>query len=274
MGKSLIFVKKTGKILKFMVDLRLCLSFVLGWADTMGTRKGGKTMSYQDTFKRHELKYMLTKEQKQGLLRIMEPHMALDQYGRTTIMNIYYDTPEYLLIQRSLEKPAYKEKLRLRSYGVTTRDGEVFVELKKKYDGIVYKRRTSATEREAEEYFQNNKPLSKSDQITEEIDYFKSFYQNLIPAMVISYEREAYYDLDGSDLRITFDENILWRETELNLRSEPYGQALLQKDQTLAEIKVGGAMPLWLARGLSELGIFQTSFSKYGSAFLQKRKVG
>ena len=145
---------------------------------------------------------------------------------------------------------------------------------KKKYDGIVYKRRTSATEREAEEYFQNNKPLSKSDQITEEIDYFKSFYQNLIPAMVISYEREAYYDLDGSDLRITFDENILWRETELNLRSEPYGQALLQKDQTLAEIKVGGAMPLWLARGLSELGIFQTSFSKYGSAFLQKRKVG
>jgi len=227
-------------------------------------------MSYQDTFKRYELKYMLTAEQKQGLLQIMEPHMALDQYGRTTIMNVYYDTPEYLLIQRSLEKPAYKEKLRLRSYGTTTSDGIVFVELKKKYDGIVYKRRTSTTEREAEEYFLQNKPLPKSDQITEEIDYFKTFYRRLIPAMVISYEREAFYDLDGSDLRITFDENILWRETELNLRSKPYGQALLKKDQTLAEIKVGGAMPLWLARGLSELGIFQTSFSKYGSAYQQK----
>jgi hypothetical protein len=92
--------------------------------------------------------------------------------------------------------------------------------------------------------------------------------------MVISYEREAFYDLDGSDLRITFDENILWRETDLSLRQEAYGNALLGKDQTLAEIKVGGAMPLWLARSLSELGIYQISFSKYGNAFQQKRKVG
>ena len=231
-------------------------------------------MSYQDTFKRYELKYMLNKEQKEGLLKAMDPHMAIDQYGRTTIMNIYYDTPEYLLIRRSLEKPIYKEKLRLRSYGAATSDGIVFVELKKKYDGIVYKRRTTATEQEAMEYFSKGKPLSKSDQITEEIDYFKSFYQNLKPAMVISYEREAFYDLDGSDLRITFDENILWRETDLSLRQEAYGNALLDKDQTLAEIKVGGAMPLWLARSLSELGIYQTSFSKYGNAFQQKRKVG
>lgn len=231
-------------------------------------------MSYQDTFKRYELKYLMNKGQKEGLLKAMEPHMALDQYGRTTIMNVYYDTPEYLLIRRSLEKPIYKEKLRLRSYGTATSDGIVFVELKKKYDGIVYKRRTTATEQEAMEYFANGKPFSKSDQITEEIDYFKSFYQNLMPAMVISYEREAFYDLDGSDLRITFDENILWRETDLSLRQEAYGNALLDKDQTLAEIKVGGAMPMWLARSLSELGIFQTSFSKYGNAFQQKRKVG
>ena len=231
-------------------------------------------MSYQDTFKRYELKYMMNQAQKEGLLKAMEPHVALDQYGRTTIMNVYYDTPEYLLIRRSLEKPVYKEKLRLRSYGTATSDGIVFVELKKKYDGIVYKRRTTATEQEAMEYFSKGKPFSKSDQITEEIDYFKSFYQNLRPAMVISYEREAFYDLDGSDLRITFDENILWRETDLSLRQEAYGNALLGKDQTLAEIKVGGAMPLWLARSLSELGIYQTSFSKYGNAFQQKRKVG
>ena len=228
-------------------------------------------MTYQDTFKRYELKYLINREQKEKLLEAMNGRMALDQYGRTTIMNVYYDTPDYLLIQRSLEKPTYKEKLRVRSYGTASWGDEVFVELKKKYDGIVYKRRTCTTQREAEEYLNKNKSLSKSDQVTEEIDYFKSFYQNLMPAMVISYEREAYYDVTGSDLRITLDENILWRETDLNLRQEPYGSALLREDQTLVEIKISMAMPIWLARALSEAGIYQTSFSKYGNAFVQKQ---
>lgn len=232
-------------------------------------------MTYQDTFQRRELKYLMTREQKERLLQTMEKEgMVLDQYGRTTIMNVYYDTPEYLLIQRSLEKPAYKEKLRVRSYGTVSGGDSVFVELKKKYDGIVYKRRTSMAEREAEGYLIQNEALPKTDQITEEINYFKSFYGNLIPAMVISYEREAYYCTGGTDLRITMDENILWRETDLNLRHEPYGAALLRKDQTLLEIKISLAMPIWMARALSEYGIFQTSFSKYGNAFLQKRKVG
>ena len=227
-------------------------------------------MTYQDTFKRYELKYLIGREQKEKLLQAMEGRMALDQYGRTTIMNVYYDTPDYLLIQRSLEKPTYKEKLRVRSYGTADWDDKVFVELKKKYDGIVYKRRTTATQQEASEYLNHNKTLSKSDQITEEIDYFKSFYQSLMPAMAISYEREAYYDVSGSDLRITLDENILWRETDLNLKHEPYGEALLREDQTLVEIKISMAMPLWLARALSEAGIYQTSFSKYGSAYRNK----
>lgn len=227
-------------------------------------------MTYQDTFKRYELKYLINREQKEKLLQAMEGRMALDQYGRTTIMNVYYDTPDYLLIQRSLEKPTYKEKLRVRSYGTADWGDKVFLELKKKYDGIVYKRRTTATQKEATEYLNQNKALSKSDQITEEINYFKSFYQKLIPAMVISYEREAYVDISGSDLRITLDENILWRETDLNLKERPYGEKLLRDDQTLVEIKISAAMPLWLARTLSEAGIFQTSFSKYGSAYQKK----
>ncbi|MBQ1850277.1 MAG: polyphosphate polymerase domain-containing protein [Lachnospiraceae bacterium] len=227
-------------------------------------------MTYQDTFKRYELKYLITKDQKEGLLQAMDGRMALDAYGRTTIMNIYYDTPDSLLIRRSLEKPAYKEKLRLRSYGVASSDTKVFVELKKKYEGIVYKRRTSVTEKEAVEYLNHDRPFAQTDQITEEIDYFKAFYQNLIPAMVISYEREAYFDIEGSDLRITLDENILWREEDLTLRSKAYGTPILRDNQTLVEIKVGGAMPIWLAHDLSELGIFQTSFSKYGNAYLQK----
>ena len=227
-------------------------------------------MTYQDTFKRYELKYLIDDKQKKALLKAMEGRMALDQYGRTTIMNVYYDTPDYLLIQRSLEKPTYKEKLRVRSYGTADWGDKVFVELKKKYDGIVYKRRTTATQQEASDYLSQNKSLSRSDQITEEINYFKSFYQNLMPAMVISYEREAYYDTAGSDLRITLDENILWREKDLNLKVKPYGETLLREDQTLVEIKISMAMPIWLARTLSEAGIYQTSFSKYGSAYQRK----
>ncbi|MBO4292318.1 MAG: polyphosphate polymerase domain-containing protein [Lachnospiraceae bacterium] len=227
-------------------------------------------MSYQDTFQRYEMKYLLTKQQKARLLWAMQPHMALDQYGRTTIQNIYYDTPDFALIRKSLEKPVYKEKLRLRSYGTAAKDSTVFLELKKKYKGIVYKRRTDAPCFRAEAYLKSGNPLAKQDQITAEIDYFRKFYKGLRPAMVISYEREAFYNKEGSDLRITLDENILWREEELTLRTGAYGNVLLEEGQTLMEIKVGGAMPLWLAEKLSELKIYQTSFSKYGNAYLRK----
>lgn len=227
-------------------------------------------MGYQDTFKRVEIKYLLTGQQKQQLLWAMEPYMELDEYGRTTILNIYYDTPDYTLIRRSLDKPVYKEKLRLRSYGVPGSDSTVFIELKKKYQGVVYKRRTGASLQEASGYLNEGHPLMKQSQITREMDYFKGFYRNLAPAMVISYEREAYFCRDGSDLRITFDENVLWREDDLSLQKGAYGSPVLEEGQVLLEIKVASAMPLWLTRKLSELQIFQTSFSKYGSAYQQK----
>lgn len=103
-------------------------------------------MAFQTVFKRYELKYMLTLEQKAKVLAAMEPYMELDKYGRTTIRNIYYDTDTYLLIRRSIEKTAYKEKLRIRSYSRADKDSTVFVELKKKYQSVVYKRRISLPE--------------------------------------------------------------------------------------------------------------------------------
>lgn len=229
-----------------------------------------KAMGYQDTFKRVEIKYLLTRQQKELLLRAMEPYMEPDSYGRTAILNIYYDTPEYTLIRRSLEKPIYKEKLRLRSYGIPEPEDNVFIELKKKYKGIVYKRRISTSLGEALKYLSGEAHLRKQNQITREIDYFRSFYQGLAPAMVISYEREAYFSKDSSDLRITFDEKIFWREEELSLQKGSFGTPILKEDQTLLEVKTAAAMPLWLTAKLSELGIFQTSFSKYGNAYLQK----
>jgi SPX domain protein involved in polyphosphate accumulation len=172
-------------------------------------------MNYQATFKRHEMKYLLTGRQKRDVLQAMRPFMELDQYGRTTIRNIYYDTETYRLIRRSLEKPAYKEKLRIRSYQAAAQNDPVFVELKKKYRSVVYKRRLTLPEKQARDSFENERPLPVHTQIAREIDYFRTYYEDLRPAVFLAYDREAFYALDGSDFRVTFDENILYRTNVL-----------------------------------------------------------
>lgn len=228
------------------------------------------TMSYQDVFKRYEMKFLLNKEQKEAFLKGIEPYMQLDEYGRTTISNIYYDTPDDILIRRSLEKPVYKEKLRVRSYCTATPNSQVFVELKKKYQSVVYKRRISATEQDAMDYLNKKIPLEKANQITREIDYFCKFYEGLCPAMFISYEREAFFGKQDPQLRLTIDENILYRRDNLSLCKAAYGTPILERNQSLLEIKIAGAMPLWLSKILSDNKIYQTSFSKYGNAYLQE----
>lgn len=224
-------------------------------------------MAYQSTFKRYEIKYLLTNRQKQSILQAMQSYMKLDKYGRTTIRNIYYDTDNFRLIRHSLEKPVYKEKLRIRSYQKAAPDDKVFVELKKKYKKVVYKRRLTLSEKETTESFESGTPLPVHSQIADEIEYFREFYQNLRPAVFLTYEREAYYSLDGGDFRVTFDENILYRDYDISLGGEIYGIPLLNKGYTLMEIKTAGGLPLWITRKLAELGIFQTSFSKYGAAY-------
>ena len=150
-------------------------------------------MAYQTVFKRYELKYMLTQEQKSKVLEAMAPHMALDEFGRSTIRNIYCDTDNYHLIRHSIEKPTYKEKLRIRSYSQATPDSTVFVELKKKYKHVVYKRRISMPEKEAMAWICSGQRCSMTSQISEEIDYFLDYYDTLRPVVFLSYEREAYY---------------------------------------------------------------------------------
>lgn len=235
-------------------------------------------MEYQKTFKRHELKYLLTKEQKKQIQCAMENYMKLDEYGRTTIRNIYFDTDTYRLIRRSLEKPSYKEKLRVRSYQQASHTDPVFVEIKKKYDSVVYKRRLTLPEQQVMDSFYFGTPLPVQSQIGDEIGYFREYYGNLYPAVFLSYEREAYYSLDGSDFRVTFDENILYREQDISRGSSIYGQPLLEKNQTLMEVKASGGIPLWMSRALGKNHIFKTSFSKYGTAYkkmsIQKKQGG
>ena len=193
----------------------------------------------------------------------MEP----DDYSHSSIRNLYLDTPDFRLIRRSLEKPVYKEKVRIRSYGRAEASASVFVELKKKYQSVVYKRRLSLPEGQVMDSFAHGTPLPVCSQIGDEIAYFRAYYRTLRPAVFLSYEREAFYALDGGPLRITLDENILYRRHDLSLGSPVYGAPLLEDGQTLLEVKTAGGLPLWLSHVLTENGIYKTSFSKYGTAY-------
>ncbi len=227
----------------------------------------------QQNFQRRELKYLLTDQQRGSLEAAFTGLMQPDLHGESTICNIYWDTPDYRLIRRSLEKPAYKEKLRFRSYGQVKPEDDIFMELKKKYGQIVYKRRICLPEQQARGYFLGKNPLPPSH-IAEEIDYFRRFYAGLRPAMYLCYDRTAYYGRFDPGLRVTFDRNILWREQELSLTMPCYGQPLLLPEQSLMEIKAEAALPLWLAELLSEQHIYQVSYSKYGKAYLNKLQKG
>ncbi len=224
-------------------------------------------MAYETTFKRYELKYLLTQSQKERLLEAMAPYMTLDKYGRSSIRNIYFDTENYRLIRQSIEKPVYKEKLRIRSYGQATPDSDVFVELKKKYKSVVYKRRLSMPEKQAVNWMQGKPYIRKGGQIADEIDYFLSYYGTLRPTVFLSYYREAFYAKDGTDFRVTFDDDILCRQEELSLEADVWGLPILEDGAVLMELKCSGGIPLWMTHTLARECLCKASFSKYGTAY-------
>lgn len=221
---------------------------------------------FQSIFKRYEKKYIVTSLQKQAILKAAKSYITEDKYFRSTICSIYYDTPSKLMIRNSIEKPVYKEKLRLRSYGTPTADDEVFLELKKKYNGIVYKRRTAMTLREAE-LFLSGKLMPKT-QIEKEIAWALKFYEGIEPSMFVSYDRDSYCGIQDKTLRITFDSNPLVREDNLSLSDGIWGEKILGDGLYIMEVKSPYAIPLWLANTLNDLKIFPASFSKYGTGYI------
>ncbi len=223
-------------------------------------------MAFKEVFKRVEKKYMLTSEQYESFLPALNEHMQADEYGDSLIMNIYYDSPNYALIRRSIDKPVYKEKIRLRCYGVPKDDTVTFVELKKKYKGVVFKRRISMKYADALKFLAGEKP-PKDSQIAREIKWSLDYYANLKPAVVLSYRRVAYFGREDPDFRMTFDREILWRDTDVDLSLGPYGEALLPEGTRLMEVKFADAAPLWLVDEMGRLNMYPTSFSKYGTAY-------
>lgn len=193
-----------------------------------------------------------------------------DVVYKSTIYNVYYDTDNFELIRKSIEKPIYKEKLRIRLYDKPTLDSSVYVELKKKYDHIAYKRR----EKIAYKYILNNSFLEGAEtQIDKEIKYFNDFYGGLTPKMFLSYEREAYYFKTDKQIRITFDTNIKYRTENVNLLPSISDIKLLPNNFVLMELKVPFSIPYDLTKYLSSEKIFKTPFSKYGTAYKQIHKL-
>ncbi len=217
-------------------------------------------------FKRHELKYILTIDQMNELLQELQNHMHKDEFFECTIRNIYYDTPNYLLIRNSIEKPEYKEKLRIRSYQTINNNEDVFVELKKKYKKVVYKRR-EILPYDIARLFLDEKVVPNSLQITNEIAYSLNYYKELKPIMCLSYDRIAFIDNIDSQFRITFDSNILWRDYDLDLTKEPYGNSILDSNLILMEIKTVMGLPRWILDFLGKNNIYKQSYSKYGNAY-------
>lgn len=228
---------------------------------------GDEVEAYQAVFKRYEEKYLLEHSKWLEFMEQSREYLKENRYGKSQICNIYFDTPDFRLIRESLDKPSYKEKLRLRSYSIPSGDSVVFVELKKKFDGVVYKRRESMRLEDAETWLYDQEFCHQDSQIFREIDWFLQYYGSIVPSMYISYDRLAF-DVAGSPgVRITFDTNLYFRTEDLWLEHGRNGTAILRPDQHLMEIKTPGAFPLWLCRLLSRLEIYPASFSKYGTAY-------
>ena len=225
-------------------------------------------MAVQQVFKRYEKKYMLKGDQEERFLDAVKEHMVMDQYGEHTICNIYFDDDIFSLFRRSIDKPKYKEKLRLRTYGVPENgDHQAFVEIKKKFDGVVYKRRVSMKLKTAENYLYNGVHPKKDSQILREIDWFLKLHAPVKPKVLLTYRRRAFYEKDFPDFRMTIDKDITCRFDDLDLKNGVGGEKLLDEDCALLEIKIPGIMPLWMSKILSELKIFPVSFSKIGTYY-------
>lgn len=224
----------------------------------------------QEVFRRIEKKYIVDEPTYEKLIKKLDRHFVKDRYYKSTICNIYYDTPSHQLVRNSIEKPVYKEKLRVRSYGVPNDEDMVFVELKKKYKGVVYKRRIEMTLAQTRDFFAGKDVPHDNPQIENELKYFLKFYEGIAPAMYLSYDRLAYCGAEDPSLRLTFDTHILYREEQKELDKGIWGKELLPAGMRVMEIKIPNAMPLWLSSILDELEIYPASFSKYGTAYLNE----
>lgn len=301
--------------------------------------------AYNSVFKRVEKKYRIDSAQRRAVEGAAAACMAVDAYGRTRITSLYLDTPDRAMIARSVEKPLYKEKLRLRTYGeaagralmgafaagpVARAAGEpplseaevearacagcrtaglagpgavtVFFGIKKKFKGIVYKRRLALSlpaalafaSGMAYEVAAARWPLAdavqaadalspQTRQIARELEAAMDRHAPLVPSMGIACDREAWAvretplvsgDSRGEagvppalfdpELRLTFDDQLEYGDC---FRSQAEWRPLIAPQESILEIKSAGPYPRWLVNALSTHAIYPASFTKYGNAY-------
>lgn len=222
-----------------------------------------------DFFRRVEKKYILSREEYELVKKEMAKYMVEDEHGQSTICNIYLDSNEYALITHSISKPVYKDKVRLRSYNIPKLSDTVYLEIKRKFEGVVSKRRIGIKLQDFYQYLENPDSIEVSNkQVKKELDYYFKYY-NLKPAMFISYVRSAYYGKDNRDFRVTFDSNILARNYHLKLEGGNYGVNIFDPNKYIMEVKTLGSMPLWFVEILNKFKIGPAGFSKYGEGYTQ-----
>ncbi len=225
-----------------------------------------------NVFERIEQKYILDKKQYKLLMKLMDKYFLKDLYYKSSIYNIYFDNDNNDLIINSLEKPVYKEKVRLRSYLEVKSDNDtVFLEVKKKYNGVVYKRRVKLKYFEYMDYIKKRiiPNDNKKSQIMKEIDYYINYYK-LHPYIFVGYDRLSYYAKDDINFRVTFDSNLRSRKNDLELRDTDDNKRYFDSDKYIMEVKCLNALPIWFVSYLSECEIYPRSFSKVGSIYLKE----
>ena len=217
----------------------------------------------QQIFRRTEIKYILSEEKIKSLMWLIEPYLKKDQYFKSTNCSVYYDSKNRYLAIHSLEKPLYKEKVRIRSYGVPKPDDIVFLEIKKKYKGIGSKRRIPIKLSDLNTYLKTGRLDSNSEIIKAELDTcFKRY--NLKPTMFLAYDRTSYCDKDDPTFRVTFDRNVRSRNTDLSLEKGDFGKQFFKNGEVVMEVKALERFPFYFVHALSKLKIYPASFSKYG----------
>ena len=228
--------------------------------------KENRVIAPQRTFERKEEKFLMPAERYGIFWSMMDGYLEADEYGETTIMSVYYDNDEFDLLGRSADSPRYKEKFRVRSYGIPDDSSTVFAEIKKKYSGIVYKRRVEGSFREIEDMLQGKIRLEHHGQIQDEIMWMMKRY-SLKPAVLIACERTAYTAPSDPGLRVTVDSGIRYRLDDLDMRNGSGGIPLREEGFRLMEVKTSGGMPRRLTEALSASGIYAGSFSKVGTCY-------
>lgn len=232
-----------------------------------------KKNSFKANFKRYEKKYLLPVSKLVELEEVFSKYLKPDAYPTSTISNLYFDTDDHYMIRSSMEKAEYKEKLRMRSYDANpSDDSQVFLEIKKKFEKVIYKRRISTDLQKGNSYLLDRQDVLENSQIKQEIDWIFEMNKGLKPMMYIYYDRFSMQGKDDDSIRITLDSNIIYRDYDLDIKKGIYGKRLLDKEYVIMEIKVAGAYPLWLSSILDECELYSRPFSKYGTAYKQLKE--